>query len=243
MKKFNNLFNGILISLSMFGLLACSSTSSDETSLTQEELDSIERAVDELMNEYNSAPTKAGAISVAKSFIRSEFASNADFIEEGTIVEDSSVPGRFKVLQRFDAEDHPSGWSKFIYRIWVQRFEDGTWEFGNLAVESITGEKVLTTNGNMKEREQNDGVGTKINAAGIEFTIAERNPTAIRIYSDLKLTTDEMREVIKELMNQYDTIQFATAANHDRGDEYASWTSGIFCNFDSNEVLSRDKFL
>lgn len=239
MKKFNYLISVFLIYISMLGLIGCSGGSTNEDRNSHEQQESI----GELDAEYNAVPTQTGAISVAQSFIRKEFASNADFEEEGTIVEETSIPGRFKVLQRFEAEDHPSGWSKFTYRIWVQHFEDGTWEFGNLGVESITGERVFTTNGNMKEREQNDGVGDKITAGGIEFTIAERNPTAIRIYTDSKLSNDKMRKVVIELMDQYDTIQFATVAKHERGDEYASWTSSIFCNFDTNDVISKDKFL
>ena len=35
---------------------------------------------------------------MAQRFIRQEFASNAEFEEEGTIVEETNVPGRFKVL-------------------------------------------------------------------------------------------------------------------------------------------------
>lgn len=225
-------FKGIIICLSIFCFLACTGGSS---SGNPEQLDSIDIEVD-------YAPTKSGAISAAQSFIRREFASNAEFESEGTIVEETGVPGRFKVLQKFTAEDHPSGLSTFIYRIWVQRFDDGIWEFGNLGIESVTGERVLTTNGNMKEREQTEGVGDKITAGGIEFTIAERKPTAIRIYTKDKLSVDKMRNAIKDLMGTYENIQFSTDAKHERGDEYACWASGIFCNFDTNEVISKDKF-
>lgn len=231
---------GLLIGLGLFGLFACSGETSNGNRPTQEHR--VVRPVNDKISDNYSNLDELSAIKAAQRFIRSEFALNAQFEDDGTIVKETEVPGRFKVLQKFSAENHPSNWSKFIYRIWVQRFEDGKWEFGNLAVESITGENVFTTNGKMKEREQNDGIGDKLTAGGIVFSIAERKPTAIRIYTKNKLTNDKMRNVVKELMNQYDTIQFATDAKHERGDEYASWTSGIFCNFDNNEVLSKDKF-
>lgn len=194
-----------------------------------------------LDSDYESYTSEAGAINAAQGFIRQTFASNAEFEDEGTIIEPTAVPGRFKVLQKFTAEDHPSNWTQFIYRIWVQKFEDG-WEFGNLAVESVTGERVFTTNGNMKEREQNDGVGDNISVAGVSFTIAEKKADAIRIYTPNKLKRSQLRDVTKELMNQYSTIQYATDAKHERGDEYATWASGYFCDMDKNEVIPEDQF-
>lgn len=242
MKNFSNLLFGILIGISMCGFISCSGGSKDSR-LTQEQEDSITLGeVNDLLSDYDSAPSESGAIIAAQRFIRDKFASNAEFEDEGTIVEETSVPGRFKVLQKFTAEDHPSNWTKFIYRIWVQRFDDGSWEFGNLGVESVTGEKVFSTEGNMKEREQGEGVGDNLTVAGISFKIAEKKPDAIRIYTPKKLSMAQLRDVTKELMNQYSTIQYATDAKHERGDEYASWTGGIFCDMDNNEVLSKEKF-
>lgn len=240
--KISNYIYGIILILSFIGVVGCSGTSSNESRLTQEEEDSIRREVEELIGNQQTSPSKSGAVYAAQRFIREEFASNAEFVDEGTIVEETSVPGRYKVLQKFTAENHPSNWTSFIYRIWVQKFDDG-WEFGNLGVESVSGESVFTTNGNMKEREQKDGVGDGLTIAGISFKIAEKKPDAIRIYTPNKLRRNQLRDVTKELMNQYSTIQFATDAKHERGDEYASWTGGIFCDFDKDEVIGKDEFL
>lgn len=240
MRKISNYIYSIILCLSFLGVIGCTGNSSNKSRLTHEVGNSISREVEEIGNSQTSSG-KSGAINAAQSFIREEFAYNAEFMDEGTIVEKTSVPGRYKVIQKFTAENHPSNWSTFIYRIWVQKFEDG-WEFGNLGVESVTGERVFTTNGNMKEREQNDGVGDKITVAGISFKIAEKKPDAIRIYTPKKLSRAQLRDVTKELMDKYSTIQFATDAKHERGDEYASWT-GIFCDFDTNEVIGKDKFL
>lgn len=225
--------------MEFISLGSCSGVSSNN----QEQTDSVAIECDDTIGITESSVSKEGAISAAQTFIRQEFASNADFIEEGTIVEETDVPGRFKVLQQFTAEDHPSNWTKFTYRIWVQQFDDGSWEFGNLGVESVTGERVFTTNGNMKEREQNDGVGDNLSVAGISFKIAEKKQDAIRIYTSKKLSRAQLRAVTKELMNQYSTIQFATDAKHERGDEYASWIGNLFFDYDKDEIIRKDKFL
>ncbi len=240
--KISNYIYGIILILTLIGVVGCSGSSSNETRLTQEEEDSIRREVEELIGNQQTNPSKSGAVYAAQRFIREEFASNAEFVDEGTIVEETSVTGRYKVLQKFTAENHPSNWTSFIYRIWVQKFEDG-WEFGNLGVESVTGERVFTTNGNMKERGQNDGVGDSLTVAGISFKIAEKSPDAIRIYTPKKLSRAQLRAVTKELMNQYSTIQFAIVAKHERGDEYASWSGGLFFDYDKDEIIRKDKFL
>lgn len=240
MRKIRSYLYGIILCLPLFAVMSCAGSSSKESQLTQEEEDSI---VEALIESQQSTPSKSGAINAAQRFIREEFASNAEFIDEGTIVEETSVPGRYKVLQKFTAENHPSNWTKFIYRIWVQMFDDGTWEFGNLGIESTTGKSVLTTHGKMKEREQNDGVGDTITVAGITFKIAEKKPETIRIYTPKKLKRSQLRDVTKELMNQYSTIQFATDKRHERGDEYAGWTGNMFFDYDADEIIRKDNFL
>ena len=65
---------------------------------SNDSIDSIGYSEDELGQDYSPSPTKTGALIMAQRFIRQEFASNAEFEEEGTIVEETNVPGRFKVL-------------------------------------------------------------------------------------------------------------------------------------------------
>ena len=220
----------------MFVLVsACGgSGSSDYSSSTSDKVDIDELLSEPLPSERNEA------IKAAQSFIMSEFAPDAIFKSEGTIVEGTEVPGRFKVLQEFESEKHDM---KFlVYRIWVQKFGD-SWEYGNLGIENrATGKRLLTKNGKMKDLEQKDGVGDDLTVAGISFKIAEKKPDAIRIYTPKRLNKDQLRDVIKELMSQYSTIQFATDAKHERGEDYASWTGGLFFDYDSNEIIGKDKF-
>lgn len=240
MKKLIILINGILASLCILAITACSGNSSR---LTAEQEAAAEHYADEKIGKDSGEPNGYDAVVAAQGFIRDEFAPNAEFEREGLIIEPTAVHNRYKILQKFTAENHTSGYTIFIYRIWVQYFDDGTWEYGNLAVESITGENVLTTNGNMKDRERSNSVGDNVTAGGIDFKVAEAKSTAIRIYTSSKLSTDQMRNAIKDLMDKYDMIQFATDAKHERGDEYACWSNGLFCNFDTNEVISKEKFL
>lgn len=240
MKKLSNCLKIFYVCACILAFGACSDGSQSRHQLTQAQEDSIAAASDSLLR---GASLRLEVIYAAQRFVRHEFASNAEFENEGTIVEKTMVPDRYKVLQKFSAEDHPSNWTHFVYRIWVQRFDDGSWEFGSLAVESISGERVFTTNGNMKKREASYGVGNKLTVAGIEFTVAEQKPTAIRIYSKSKLSNEKMKSVVKELVDRFEVIQFATDAKHKPGDEYATWSNGYFCNFDTDEVIGRENFL
>lgn len=148
------------------------------------------------------------------------------------------VENRYKILQRFDSDLRDG--NNFVYRIWVQKFPSG-WEFGNLGIERAGGERVLTTNGRMKEMERK--VGDKITAGGIDFTVAEMSPKAIRIYTDQKLSRKQLKAAIIDLRLQYETIQFATSASHERGEEYAGWVGEMFFDYDANEIIGKGKFL
>lgn len=238
MKKLNKLLNFLLFCLCLYGNLSCSERRAYDNRFPSKD----SAYADSANTAYESLSPRFKALSIAQDFVKQEFATNSEFDNEGTIIEETSVPDRFKILQKFTAEDHPSGYSTFIYRIWVQRFDDGTWDFGNLTVESITGETVFITNGAMKARERNDGVGDIITAGGIEFHIAERSPSSIRIYSKNKLGKAKLRSAIKDLKDKYEIIMFSTEAKHERGDEYATWSSNIYCNFDINEVISEEEF-
>jgi len=190
-------------------------------------------------SEYSS-DMEVAALAAAQSFIRSQYAADAVFDGSQVTIEPTFVENRYKVMQRFDSEQR-DGYN-FVYRIWVQKFPTG-WEFGNLGIERAGGERVLTTNGRMKEIEQADGMGDKLTAGGVEFTIVEKNPTAIRISTQTKLDRKQLKAAIIELKTKYETIQFATSDKPQRGEEYASWTGNMFFDYDADEIISKGKFL
>ena len=213
----------------LFMAIATGCTRQETASSWKEDVDALSKFSD----------AELEALDAAQDFIRSEFAFDAEFQSKGTIIEKTQVADRYKVLQRFDSEIKDG--HNMVYRMWVQKFPSG-WEYGNLGIEQAGGERVFTTNGRMKEMEQKDGIGDVISAGGVEFIIAEKKPTVIRIYTDHKLSREQLRAAIVDLIDRYDSIQFATTANHERGDEYASWTADMFFDYDTDEIIGKSKF-
>jgi len=82
--------------------------------------------------------------------------------------------------------------------------------------------------------------GGKLKAAGVEFGIAELNGKAIRIYTDQKLSIDEIKLVAKELFSVYDIIQFSQYPKTNRGEEYCTYQYKMILDNDNNNVISFD---
>lgn len=207
------IFQSIFIFISFFILNACSSSGSSTSAFTNEELDAIEAAQD---------------------FIRSEFAHDADFHKEGAIILPTEVDNRYKVMQRFDSAQK-DGYN-FVYRIWVQKFPSG-WEYGNLGIERSGGERVLTTNGRMKELERQNMTRQENSSAGnVDYTIIKRNaPNYVRVYTAQRLTRDDVLTVYNQLKDTYQIVQFSTSSNPD-DDEYMAIQYGSVYEHDKNKI-------
>lgn len=181
------------------------------------------------------------AIAAAQQIIMDEYAPDANFVQDECEAYDTNVPGRYRVEGRFSTKE--KDYSALVFSIYIQKFTSG-WDYGNFKINNAwDGKSVLWKNGNMKKKEQTEGVGNTITAGGVDFTVAELSPQAIRIYTDSKLSRDQLKAAILDLMDTYDTIQFGTADKHERGDEYASWTGNLFFDFDSDEIINKAKFL
>lgn len=207
------ILQSIFIFISFFILNACSSSESSTSAFTNEELDAIEAAQD---------------------FIRSEFANDADFHQEGTIILPTEVDNRYKVMQRFDSAQKDG--SNFVYRIWVQKFPTG-WEYGNLGIERAGGERVLTTNGRMKELERQNMTRQENSSAGnVDYTIIKQNaPNYVRVYTAERLTRDDVLTVYNQLKDTYQIVQFSTSSNPD-DDEYMAIQYGSVYEHDKNKI-------
>lgn len=180
------------------------------------------------------------SIEAAKDVIRNEFAKDANFVEDECTAYDTNVPGRYRVEGRFYSVD--KGYSALVFGMYIQKFSTG-WEYGHFMIQdSYTGKHLIQKNGEMKAKEANDGVGESISAGGVDFKIAERKPTAIRIYTKDKLNRSQLKAAILDLKGRYETIQFATEAKHARGEDYASWTANMFFDYDTNEIINQLKF-
>ena len=185
--------------------------------------------------------TPSAAIDAAKNIIKSEFANDATFVDDECIAYNTDVPGRFRVEGRFSTLS--KDYSALVFGMYIQKFDTG-WEYGNFMIQnSWDGEYILRKHGRMKELEQNENIGDIITAGGIDFTIAEKKPTAIRLYTNKKLSHSQLKGAIVELKDHYEIIQFATKAKHERGEEYASWTGEMFFDYDSGEIIGKSKFI
>lgn len=208
------IINSLILAVAIVLLAACSNSETSKPSdLTGPEADAVEAAQD---------------------FIRIAFAPDAVFQSAGTIVEPTSVPDRYKVLQRFDSEDQ-DGYN-FVYRIWVQKFTTG-WEYGNLAIERAGGENVLNTNGRMKEVERQNMTRQETSSSGdIEFTIIKRSaPNYVRVYTPNRLKRDDVLAVYNQLKNEYEIVQFSTSSNPD-DDDYMAIQYGSVYEYDKDKI-------
>lgn len=204
-----------LFLLGLLSLLAACSTSgtSASSNLTQQQTDAME---------------------AAQKFVRMEFASDAIFQDEGTIVEPTDVAERYKVLQRFDSQQK-DGYN-FVYRIWVQKFPTG-WEYGNLGIERAGGETVLTTTGRMKELEHlNMTKQDDASAGNVDYTIIKRNaPNYVKVYTANRLTRDDVLTIYDQLKDTYQIVQFTTSRNPD-DDEYMAIQYGSVYEHDIDKI-------
>lgn len=174
---------------------------------------------------------------IAQDIIKSRFNPNCDFDDMDIRGEETPVDDRYKVYQKFSVDGQD-----YIYKIFIQ-YKGGdwtdvkNWSYGTLIIEDVlTGEQKIFT-GTMEEDEAAEAVApASITAGGLVFDIAEKNPDAIRLSMERKLTHAEMKAVVLDLKDKYSTIQFCVDQKTQRGDEYASYTNGTMFDYDTNEI-------
>lgn len=174
------------------------------------------------------------ALVAAQEFVKSQFAYDAEFKDAGTLVLPTEVDGRYKVLQRFNSEFHDG--FNYVYRIWVQKFPSG-WEYGNLGIEDAGAQSVYNSNGRMKELEKEYMTLKEDKTAGsVNYTIIKRNaPNYVRVYTQTRLTRDDILSIYNELKNTYDIVQYSTSSNPD-DDDYMAIQSGYVFEHDINKI-------
>lgn len=179
------------------------------------------------------------ALYEAQKYIRLEFAADASFQGDASI-EETNVSHRYKIMQRFDSNEK-DGYN-FVYRIWVQKFPTG-WEYGNLAIENASGNRLLTINGHMKEYEQREmnkvEQGT---ASGVDYEIIKRNaPNYVLVYTPSRLERDDILAVYNNLKAEYQSVKFTKNRNPD-ADDYLEIQSGMVFEFDIDKITSLSKY-
>lgn len=180
---------------------------------------------------------------IAQDIIKSEFNSNCDFDDMDIRGEETFVENRFKVFQKFSADGQD-----YVYKIFIQYnggdwSDKNNWSYGTLTIENVlTGEQKIFS-GSMEAEEAAEAVApASITAGGLVFDIAEKQPTAIRLSMERKITHAEMKAVVLELKDKYSNIMFCVDPKTQRGDEYAAYTNGTMFDYDTNEIKKFDDF-
>ena len=177
---------------------------------------------------------------IAHDFVEDKMG-DCDFDDLDYRGEETSVPNRFKVLQKFTHNGE-----QYVYKIYIQykggEWEDrNNWSYGELTIENTMTGKQLRYNGTMKAEERAKATaGGKITAAGIEFNIAEQNGKSIRIYNNERLTLDQIKAVARELYTTYEVIQFAKYPKINRGEDYCAYQYRLILEHDIDKVQSFD---
>lgn len=215
-------------------VMACTSKSSNYVNEV-ETLDEVYSVLSEV--DYSGS---AAALTAAQGFIIDIFATDAKFDSDQAIVTETSVPGRYKVMQRFDSKAHDS--FNMVYRIWVQKFDNG-WEFGNLAIEDASGKRVLTTNGRMKDLEHKKMTRKEAGRVGnVDYTIVKRSaPNYVRVYTKKRLTRDQVLDVYNQLKAEYEIVQFSTSPNPD-ADDYMAIQYGTVYEYDKDKITKLSNY-
>lgn len=223
-----------LVFLSTLCLLAATSCSSGTTNRPIPDAEIT-------VTESGDTVTPEDAISAAKDVIRAEFAKDAHFVDDECVAYGTDVPGRYRVEGRFSSVS--KDYSALVFGIYIQKFRSG-WDYGRFMIQNAyDGSYLINKSGRMKEKDQKEGIGDVISAGGINFIVAENFTGGIRIYTEQKLSRAQLKAAIIALRTQYETIQFATTAKHERGDEYAGWLGDMFFDYDADEIIGKSKFL
>lgn len=225
----------------LFCITGCLAPSNSETGgvSTYSDTDSI--GIDYTGSETGANLNRAAII--AQDIIKSEFNSDCDFDDIDIRGEETSVPNRFKVYQKFSADGQ-----EYVYKIFIQ-YKGGdwsdinNWSYGTLTIENVaTGEQKIISGSMKAEEAAASEEPVSITAGGIVLDIAERKPTAIRLSMERKLTHAEMKAVVNDLKDQYSIIMFCVDPKTQRGDEYAAYNNGSMFDYETDEIKKLDDF-
>ena len=184
---------------------------------------------------HSAMPESEQALKAAQSVITYEFALDARFHRDGTIIEPTGVPGRYKIIQEFESEKYDD--RHLVYRIWIQKFGDD-WEYGNLGVESrVTKKTLLTKNGKMKERERAATYKTESSSVGnINYTVVKQlKPNYVIIFTPTKLKKADLKKLYNHFKNDYESIRFTVNKDPDKKD-YFCIQYGMVFDYDKDKI-------
>lgn len=234
-----------LLSLFVLGFFVWSATGSEEDN---NEVASSETSFNSSSSEESitssSSETSKGEVNLRRaSIIAHDFVEDkmgdCDFDDLDYRGGETSVPNRFKVLQKFTNKGE-----QYVYKIFIQykggEWEDrNNWSYGELTIENTKTGKQYRFNGTMKTEERSQASeGSKLTAAGIEFNIAEQTGKAIRIYNNKRLPLAKIKAVARELYTTYEIIQFAKYPKINRVEDYCAYQNNLILEYDIDKITS-----
>ena len=188
-------------------------------------------------------PTLERAAVAAQYNVKLEFGGECKFIPD-IQGEETQVPGRFKVLQKFTttrygAYETPQ---EFVYKIFIEfKGEDATspydWDFTELIVENCsTGEQKIYKHGT--NQQDIDIEHRQVRFGGVMFTVVEETPEYLRVTTPKQLSHAKLKAVAKEMKPLFSSVFFHVEGQTDRGNEYAAIQGNNLFDYNNTESIS-----
>lgn len=205
--KFKILFP-LLAVMALFGCAGSSGSSSSDVSDDQ--------------------PTLERAAITAQDIIKSLYSSDCDFDDLDIRGEETSVPGRYEVFQKFTSSKSGSE-REYVYKIFIQHFggdwtDKNNWDYGTLTIEDVASGQQEVFKGTMKDREV--AVATEpgsMTVNGIQFNVVEHTPNYVRLSTPKQLSHEDLISVARSIEGD-GNVFFCVDGHTARGEEYASKT-------------------
>lgn len=194
-------------------------------------------------NVPNSQPTFDRAVLAAQDLVKLKFAGECVFLPDAQ-GEETLVPGRYKVLQRFTSTRYNSYAEpqNFVYKVFIElKGVDATnpddWVYTELIIENMEtgGQEVYKpddpiTEANLEPRQVRFG--------GIMFTVVEETPNYIRLATPKSLSHAKLKSAAKDIKHLYSSVFFHVEGRTDRGSEYAAIQGNNLFDYNSSESIS-----
>lgn len=212
----------LFLLLALWGLIGCVGTSEN--------------------NVPDDQPTLERAAVAAQAIVKLKFLGECNFIPD-IKGEETSIPGKFKVLQKFTSTRYGSDEEEFVYKMFIQhKGGDATniynWEFTELIIENTaTGKQEIykpddpVTEVNLEPRQ--------VRFAGVMFTVVEETQNYIRLSTPKRLSHSKLKAVAKEIKPLFGSVFFHEVNKTERGSEYAALQGNNLFDYDNSESISK----
>ncbi len=193
-------------------------------------------------NVPDNQPTLERAALAAQSIVKLKFLGECNFLPD-IRGEETSIPGKFKVLQKFTSTRYGTDEEEFVYKIYIQHkggdaTDEFNWDYTELIIEN-------TATGKQEIYKPND-IGAEVDVeprqvrfADVMFTVVEETPNYIRLSSPKRLSHSKLKAVAKEMKHLFSSVYFHEVNKTERGAEYAAIQGNNLFDYDNSESISK----